>query len=37
MIVEKMEGRIEASSQEDQGTTITVYLPLHFGEDVDNG
>jgi two-component system NtrC family sensor kinase len=37
MIVEKMGGKIEASSQEGQGTTITVYLPLHSGEDVDNG
>jgi two-component system NtrC family sensor kinase len=37
MIIEKMGGRIEASSQEGQGTTITVYLPLHFGEDLDNG
>jgi len=37
MIVEKMGGKIEASSQEGQGTTITVYLPLHFGEDFDNG
>jgi signal transduction histidine kinase len=37
MIVEKMGGKIEASSQDGQGTTITVYLPLHFGEDVDNG
>jgi two-component system NtrC family sensor kinase len=37
MIVEKMGGSIEASSQEGQGTTITVYLPLHFGEDLDNG
>ena len=37
MIIEKMGGKIEASSQEGQGTTITVYLPLHFGEDLDNG
>jgi signal transduction histidine kinase len=37
MIVEKMGGKIEASSQKGRGTIITVYLPLHFGEDVDNG
>ena len=37
MIVEGMGGKIEASSQEGQGTKITVYLPLHFGEDLDNG
>ncbi|MBW2604392.1 MAG: hypothetical protein JRE28_08770 [Deltaproteobacteria bacterium] len=37
MIVEGMGGKIEASSQEGQGTTITVYLPLHFCEDLDNG
>jgi signal transduction histidine kinase len=37
MIIEQMGGKIEASSQESQGTTITVYLPLHFGEDLDNG
>ena len=37
MIVEKMGGKIEARSRENQGTTITVYLPLHFGEDLDDG
>ena len=37
MIVEGIGGKIEASSQEGQGTKITVYLPLHFGEDLDNG
>jgi two-component system, NtrC family, sensor kinase len=37
MIIEKMGGKIEASSQEGKGTTITVCLPLHFGEDLDNG
>ena len=37
MIVEGMGGKIEASSQKGQGTTITVYLPLHFGEGLDNG
>jgi signal transduction histidine kinase len=37
MIVEGMGGKIVAASQESQGTTITVYLPLHFGEDIDNG
>jgi len=37
MIVEKMGGKIEANSREDQGTTITVYLPLHFDEVLDDG
>ncbi len=37
MIVEKMRGKIKASSQEGQGTTITVYLPLYLGEDLDHG
>jgi signal transduction histidine kinase len=37
MIVEGMGGKIEASSQKGQGTTITVYLPLHFDEDLENG
>lgn len=37
MIVEKMGGKIQASSRENQGTTITVYLPLYFGEDLDDG
>jgi len=37
MIVEKMGGKIQASSRENQGTTISVYLPLHFGEDLDDG
>lgn len=37
MIVEGMGGKIEASSGEGRGTTITVYLPLHSGEDLDNG
>ena len=37
MIVEGMGGKIEASSQEGQGTTMTLYLPLHFGEDLENG
>jgi two-component system, NtrC family, sensor kinase len=37
MIVEKIGGKIEARSQEGQGTTITVYLPLHFAGDSDNG
>jgi len=37
MIVEGMGGKIEASSIEGQGTTMTLYLPLHFGEDLENG
>jgi len=37
MIVEKMGGKIEASSRVDHGTTITVFLPLHSGEDLDDG
>jgi signal transduction histidine kinase len=37
MIVEKMGGKIEAKSKEGQGTTITVYLPLDSGKDLDNG
>ena len=37
MIVEGMGGKIEASSQEGQGTTMTLYLPLHFGEELKNG
>jgi signal transduction histidine kinase len=37
MIVEGMGGKFEASSQGGQDTIITVYLPLHFGEDLDNG
>jgi signal transduction histidine kinase len=37
MIVEKMGGKIEASSQKNQGTTITVFLPLHLSEDFNNG
>lgn len=37
MIVEGMGGRIGATSQEGEGTTITVYLPLCLGEDSKNG
>jgi signal transduction histidine kinase len=37
MIVEGMGGKIEASSQEGQGTTMTLYLPLHFNEELENG
>jgi len=37
MIVEGMGGRIGATSQEGEGTTITVYLPLCLDEDFKNG
>jgi len=29
MIIEGIDGKIEASSKEDEGTQITIFLPLH--------
>jgi two-component system NtrC family sensor kinase len=37
MIVERMGGKIKATSREGEGTTITVNLPLCPDEDLNNG